>query len=193
MALNSSIRQSSVRSLLPDHDSYLEDGLYGLGDDNYLSELSGNEMVDLSSVPRGDVNFNKSSMSLCSGFSVLDVSKPYHANQSFSLHSLYNDGTARFGDNLNRLRGTSPKDPSSQLLSEPPLFSDLDSLVSHPRPSLFSDRPSHSRMYSTPSFQAPSLSAPSLFSHSAHPSDCFLPTHSRHNSELYRGKRVGGK
>ena len=58
MALNSSIRQSSVRSLLPDHDSYLEDGLYGLGDDNYLSELSGNEMVDLSSVPRGDVNFN---------------------------------------------------------------------------------------------------------------------------------------
>lgn len=179
-AFNGSAQQRSVRSLLLEPDGYLEDGFYRFGDDNYLSELSSNEMTDLQNPARTDASFHKSNRSLHSAFPPVDSSKPFYHSPSFSLNLFGNDPAPRFHDGMNRMRPSSQKDLlSSPILSEPPLFSDIEPLVPQHRPPLFSERPSHSRMYSSPSFNAPSL-----FSHSAHPSDCLLSSHSRHNSEL---------
>lgn len=60
-AFNGSAQQRSVRSLLLEPDGYLEDGFYRFGDDNYLSELSSNEMTDLQNPARTDASFHKSS------------------------------------------------------------------------------------------------------------------------------------
>ena len=178
-AFNSSAQQRSVRSLLLEPDGYLEDGFYRFGDDNYLSELSSNEMTDLQNPARTDASFHKSSRNLHSAFPPVDSSKSFYHSPSFSLNLFGNDPAPRFHDGMNRMRPSSQKDLlSSPILSEPPLFSDIEPLVPQHRPPLFSERPSHSRMYSSPSFNAPSL-----FSHSANPSDCLL-SHSRHNSEL---------
>ena len=183
---NGSSQHHSVRSLLAEPDSYLEDGFYGFGDDNYVSELSANEMMDLQNPAYNDVSFYKSNRSLHSPFPPLDSPRSYfHPQSPFSRIPFNNDHAPRFGDGMSRMRQPSQKDLfSSPILSEPPLFPEVDPFVNQIRPPLFSERPSHSRMYSSPSFNATSF-----FSHSTHLSDCLLSSHSRHNSELLRGFR----
>lgn len=152
-------RHISHRSLLFENDRPPVDGMYGIVDDNGLRD---NLSVGHSEVSYGnafDGPFNRHPLS---GYG-------YDRNSSFlssSNHSLLGSqgefSHRRIGSSSNT-QLSHQHDPS-YLLSEPPLFPENESYLYSSIPSgnfknqpMMPDRPTHYRMYSSPSFCSPTM------------------------------------
>ena len=190
-ALGASSHHIPHRSLIFDQEYNGDDFLYGFGDDIAFQDSYG---LDNSDLGRGYVStrtlLNPKGQNSNYGF---DVSEPFRGHRpTLSLLGTNSElGLRRYERGSSTLGLNQGGDFGSQLLSEPPLFSESETLNQYmrtpppfPAPSVFSERPSHYRMDSCSSVQEMSMMSPSFSLLGAVPETSVSSHHSRHASGL---------
>ena len=189
--LGVSSRHIPHRSLIFEKEYNDDDSLYGFGDDIAFQDSYGLDNPDLG---RGYAStrtlLNPKGQNSNYGF---DVSEPFRGHRpTLSLLGTNRElGLRRYDCTSSALSLNQGSDFGSQLLSEPPLFSESEGLNHYmrspppfPAPSVFSERPSHYRMNSCSSVQEMSMMSPSFSLLGAVPETSVSNQHSRHDSGL---------